>query len=527
MPVIDYALDDLWQPQDVRPGYSGASSPTNPGDSQAPYGNADVDFAPAFRRILADLTASVRPGAPLLPARVHCLGRVAYHFYSPLVINHPVQLLGCGVPHRSGNTRLLFHGIDGIHVRRWPAGDSTVTVGGLYIDGFALEYVGPNKSSEMHTGLICHRPVTAKNLLIRNFPGHGIRVEGNVHDLEALDRANASLTSLEDIDILYCGRSGLRIDGADANVCHVRRLSFAYNGEFGDDQDGFGVYDTSMLGCLYEALHARNNLRANYAIERPAKGVSPSRALLLGCYSEHSATRVDAARSPGPDILRGNCLALSTTGGGAGFEDRLGEGVVLTTAQNRLQVKDVLEVGGKSGASIVLGDATAPATPLAPRQVALFESRAYGQELDRYYITHDPNPSVRSWSFKLGSPGVSVGAFALTDRTHSRPGLPVAPRGLLIGTQPNVPLGQAGGPNGPRRLGSWDPRQENQLAAQFPNALPGDVVLNCLPNKGDYNFQGWVCAFVSTGTALTGPKYWCRFGEGAVGTPAIPAPLRG
>jgi hypothetical protein len=513
--VIEFRLEDYWIEGDVRPGYSGIAikSLTKADDI---WGDPNVDFSPAFARIMTELSGQVTPG-PLKPARILFTGRVAYHFYSTLSVRHPVVLFGIGVPNRSGSNRLIFHECSGIHLRRDPPGPSSVNIGMAVIEGLSIEYAGSPSSDFNYHGIIVHRTSNIHGNSLQRFPGHGIHIEGDVQD-SSIDNANASLSNFSECVVYGCGLSGVWIKGRDANVCLFSGINSFANGARKNPEDGFGFYDESVLGNTYISCHTRNNLRAGY---RAAKflGIAPNRSLYINCYSEHSAEPVDAHMQEGPSLLDGNAMVISSIGEG-GLVDCRGGGVALGTTQNRAQIGTVLGVGGPNQVNVILGDATKRLSgpgidSQVSRQAILFESKAYG-ELSRYFLVHDPSNDVHAWGFKHGSPSVQPMTFGFTDHKHSRPGMPVSPLGVLLGRWPDIPAGSAGGPNGPRRVTYADPRYESTLTTQFPKALPGDIVFNSLPNTGDSNFLCWILTF-DVENGFSGTKHWRRFGVGMIG----------
>jgi hypothetical protein len=513
---VEFRLEDYWRPGDVRPG--GPLTPLEGSDLWAIEGNPDLDFAPAFHRIMAELVARYRPG-PLVPARILFTGRATYHFYATLVANHPVVLHGVGVPNRSGSSRLRFHDCTGIHVCRSPSGPTSTSVGMAVLDGLGLDYAGAATTGAMHHGILIHRTSELRHLSIHGFPGHGLHVEGDAHE-PALDFANVSMTHAYDSTIFGCGRTGVWVKGRDANVCLFSGLNSFANGAANVPGDGFGIYDESVLGNTWFNCHTRNNRVAGY---RAAKflGLAPNRSTFINCYSEHSPEPVPEAFQEGPALLDNNALVITSFGEG-GLADCRGGATVITTTQGRLRIREVASFGGANNVMFLAGDSTvrtAGGDPNASRQAFLVESRADGNEakdISRYYFVHDTKPSVRAWGFKHGSPETNPLTLGFTDGKHLRPGLPVAPRGMLLGTSPNRGTTDPSGPEGPRRIGFLDPRSEKTLRQQFPNALPGDLVWNSLPNHGAFNFLGWILAYEEAD--LKGATRWYRYGEGALGT---------
>lgn len=514
--VTIFRIDDFWQSSDTKPGYSGSpvDSLANPDDI---FGNDNLDHSPAFKRIIDAAAAThTAAGNPLNPVRIVFDTRVTYHFYSTIVINHPVEIIGIGIPNRSGSTRLVFHGCSGFNICRFPNGPSTLSIGMARIEGLAIEYYGSNTSNLEHSGIIVQRTSELYHLLIKGFPFHGIHMEGDVQD-PSIDNANVSLSHVADCVVMNCGRTGVWVKGRDANVCSFSNINSFANGIAHVTEDGYGFYDESVLGNTYLFCHTRNNYLAGYCAAK-FDDVAPNRSMYINCYSEHSAAPVPAAMQEGPALLDNNAMVITSMGDGS-LVDAIGGCCVISSTLGRAQIRDTLEVKGKNDMSTIFGDNKVyPAGDKSPRISFEVESKAYGDgtNLSRYYFVHDPANATNAWCFKHNSQNSNPAPLGFTDAKHLRPGMTVAPAGILIGTSPNKTVARDGLNDGPRRIGYFDPRSETALSNSFPNALPGDLVLNSLPDKGSHNFIGWIFAFENS--TPTGNKKWFRYGENLIGT---------
>jgi hypothetical protein len=514
--TMEFRLEDYWKATDVRPGFSGPRI-DNLGDPTAIEGNPDADFAPAFRRIMKQLTDAHKGGVPA-PARITLTSRVAYHFYSTLEIGHPVEIVGIGVPYRSGSSRMRFHGCSGIHVGVFPAG--SIHVGSAYMEGLSIEYVGSNTSGNFN-GVTLNQTSALTRCSIHKFPGHGLHVEGTLGATDGVTPAgNVSMTYVTMCTVFQCGLSGVWIKGKDAQVMILENVNSFDNGKRGILTDGYGFYDASMLGNTYTACHTRNNLIAGYKADNFAP-LAPNRSTYINCYTEHSADAKPEDNQEGPAQLSKNALVITSNGEG-NLADAEGGASVIYTDEGRLKLRDVVEVRGQNGISTIMGDSKKHDTPAdvnTPRLQSVLVSTAYGTadvDKSKIFHVHDTRRGVRAWATKAGSPDATM-AYGVTDTKHLRPGMLVVPNGLLIGRTLNESIPQ-GDPqnNGPRRIGTHDPRYENGpngLAATFPNPLLGDVVLCTLVNQGSYNFRGWIFASESTGAGFGGSAAWFRFGE--------------
>lgn len=505
--MTEFYIDDYLQSTDKKPGYSGS---LNLADTENIFGEPNADYSYAFGRIMAQLVAGyTNAGFPLNPARIIFTGRSCYHFYSTLVVNHPVELVGIGIPNRSGSNRLVFHDCSGIHVRRFPTGAASFHLGMARVEGVSVEYAGSNLEENEYHGIIVDRTSSITRVLVKGFPAHGIHVEGDVHD-DSIDSANSSLSNFSESVIMQCGKSGFWISGKDAQVCMISAVNSFSNGYRHIAEDGFGFYDASMLGNTYTACHTRNNYKSGYRATK-YQGVAPNRSMYVNCYSEHSPEPVDSAMQEGVALLDNNALVITSMGDGS-LVDAKGGASVITTTLGRIQFRDVAEVQGNNGITATTGSGTEIAdNTLASRQVSQIESHAYSTP-ERIYITHDSQQNTRSWSAKGNSPA-GVNSVGITDSKHLRPNLPIAPKGILLGSALNKTVSENGVADGARRISYYDPRNETTLAGAFPNPLPGDRVFNSLPNSTIYDFDGWVYASDSANV-----KRWFRYNEGFLGT---------
>jgi hypothetical protein len=314
------------------------------------------------------------------------------------------------------------------------------------------------------------------------------------------------------------GRSGVWIQGKDAQVMHIENVNSFANGKRQIDNDGYGFYDASMLGNTYTACHTRNNYIAGYKGDNYALG-APNRSTYTNCYSEHGAQPKPEHSLEGPALLGANALVITSNGDG-NLADAIGGASVIGTTLGRLQFKDVVEVLGKNGVSTITGDSATPINGNGVRLQSMLNSTAYGAgdvNSDKLFNVHDSSKGVRAWAVKPVSP-VGPMVFGITDRKHLHPGLPIAPFGFLIGPYANKVAGVEGDVinDGARRIGMISPDKESLLDDNFPNALVGDVVYSSVVNTGAYNFRGWIRAFDSTGIGTSNPK-WFRFGVNMLG----------
>lgn len=521
MSSIDYRLEDFWQPEDVRPGLATSLVPTSFGDPASPEGQPEIDFSPAFNRLLASLMAAPIAGgyggsSHYKAARIRLDERASYHFYSAITVAHPVALTGFTVPLGGAGTRLRFHGCAGLALRR----SGAKAIGRCLVEGLSLEYepmTGRTPDPTWH-GLSVYWTSTIRDLSVMNFPGHGVHFEGDIFDT-SIENGNVSLSSLKHAQVYGSGLSGVWVRGHDASEIVVENVNSLCNGRSKIDSDGYGFYDESQLGNSYISCHTRNNHLAGYRATW-YKGVSPNRSLFLNCYTERAPAANPATSAEGPPILDSNALVITSKGDGSlvsPLPSVPGRPVatVMHTSTGRLYHQGPVTYGSTQSLQTTLGMQESP-PGISLRGSGFLNSNAYGEgdvNSTKLYQMHDPFPDCQAVGWKtLFTRGPMP--LGVTDGKHTRPNTALAQNGLLLGS-----LG-----DGPRRLGYHDPRYE-VASPQVPPAatlggkfvldrcLPGDLVFNARPGP-TYNFVGWICTIDATGI-----KKWCRFGEGSIGSP--------
>jgi hypothetical protein len=92
-----------------------------------------------------------------------------------------------------------------------------------------------------------------RDVLVGSFGGHGIYVKA---DLSANNGGQASNSQFYDCGAVGNNRSGLMIEGGDANIIQVVGGDYSFNGDW-------GVVDASFLGCTFTGIHTTLNGHPN------------------------------------------------------------------------------------------------------------------------------------------------------------------------------------------------------------------------------------------------------------------------
>jgi hypothetical protein len=541
--MTTYRLEDYLADADVRPGYAGALTARAmlaAADPADPYGAPEIDWAPAFGRIIAQVRASPIGRGPYAtgcyaPAQIDLRSRWVWNFYATLRVTAPVEVVGSYQAKGHAGTRLRCHGCAGIELTHEPlvaGAPPDYYTGRAHLSGLRLEYVRPAGSpapaptapatavpadAERH-GFIVRWQSDGKNLGAVGFPGHGLFLDANVYGPLP---SSASLCVYEKLAFFYNGRSGLRVNGHDANNCVFRDFDCSRNGQSWLPDDGYGVHCTSQLGCTYEYGHTRNNRLGGYRAGRYL-GVSPNQSLFYQCYSEHGASGDPLNFQEGSSVLDGNArvvasiLGASTERTTVASAPGLGKACIELSQQNGTERSGAQRFGRAAGVLTTLGGGASTAPLSTAVRVALdLASDAYATAA-RLFLAHDP--LMKAWGLKPSAAAGPV-AVGMTDYTHARPGRGIAQAGLLYGAGA-TPVGV---------LGSHDPRKEvaapasgatpavtagETIDAKYPHATtagaqltwPGDVVMSSRPSAAQ-PWLGWVCALEADGS-----RAWRRYG---------------
>ena len=184
----------------------------------------------------------------------------AYHFSGPIRLKKAVYLMGS-----TGATRSFYNTIfhfpsnsQGIVVDNWDTdnhsyvyqANRTTGANGSVIEGLAL--LGSSTSRSDSHGIFIRTVCHLKNVHVKGFGGHGIYVCASLGNTGYDGGGNASNCTFTTIGVQESGRSGLCINGSDANVIQVTGGDFVLNGDW-------GIEDNSGLGCSFDTCHTSQN----------------------------------------------------------------------------------------------------------------------------------------------------------------------------------------------------------------------------------------------------------------------------
>jgi hypothetical protein len=182
-----------------------------------------------------------------------------YHFSGPIRLRKAVHLMGSdGASRAAHNTIFRFPpDTQGLvadsnntdNLSYVAPGSQQPSANGSVIEG--IMFSGANTARNDKHGLLIRCYVTLKNVGADQFGGHGIYVFAD-SPIEN-PRGGQASNSL----ILACSaagnrRSGLCIDGGDANIILVE------GGDYSNNED-WGIQDLSFLGCTFTGIHMTGN----------------------------------------------------------------------------------------------------------------------------------------------------------------------------------------------------------------------------------------------------------------------------
>lgn len=313
----------------------------------------------------------------------------AYYFSSTVLItDSTVHLKGVaaqGVENNFGYpTQFVFPpDIVGVRIQGYNNLDGAVTDPGGH--GSILENIvfsprstGTNPNAH---GVFMGCKATIRNCQINNFSGHGLHLFGDVN-IVAFPGSQASVWRM---DNLWCGnnkRSGIRVEGGDANVGLGEHINVIGNGEWGIDDVGF-------LGSTWSTCHARGNVLGPYR-----GGGLNQRSLWLGCYSESGQPPANFTKSA---IVIGGLHAAGIVGDAVRITDDFITGHRLgyagSTAGNRLLMHQA------EYPNLIFGVSIDDTVGLAPHSSFIFypPSGVYG------WTIGDPGNHIDNFAFSITS----------------------------------------------------------------------------------------------------------------------------
>jgi hypothetical protein len=170
-------------------------------------------------------------------------------------LNRAVKLRGCsGAP--SGNSlgasQLKFGpGLGGVRVnyQNFP-GNGKLGADGSLIEGLSLIGAGWNGGPSTAHGIFYNAAVTIRDVTIYNFPGDGLNT---LADAAVTPPSSSSVSLIENVYAVGNGGNGSTTKGGDSNS--ILFLNFKSRGN-----KGWGVYESSFIGCQYVGGYVEGNL---------------------------------------------------------------------------------------------------------------------------------------------------------------------------------------------------------------------------------------------------------------------------
>lgn len=184
-----------------------------------------------------------------------------YHFSGPIRIRKAVRLEGSSAATRANyNTiftfplnsqGLVLDSFDTDNLSYLSYANRQSTGAGTRIEG--IYFRGSNDALNNAHGVLIRAFVVMRDVHVSGFGGNGIYIKA---DLAENHGGQASNSQLYDCGAVGNGRSGLVIEGGDANIVQVVGGDYSFNGDW-------GVADLSFLGCTFTGIHSTQNAQPN------------------------------------------------------------------------------------------------------------------------------------------------------------------------------------------------------------------------------------------------------------------------
>lgn len=252
-------------------------------------GDGTTDNAPMLADALRTIRALDAPGTSRGARLFIPPGR--YRTSETIHIDRGMSLVGASGGGWYGGSRLAFDdGVPGIVVHRY----NTSADGGRgdwsTISDLVIEARGKT-TPDIH-GIDLQARACVERVYVTKFSGCGIHVDSR-------DNTNVNSWRLDNLRIDNCTSHGVFVEGPDSNAGVAINVDSSSNG-------GWGVWDSSFLGCHWFGCHAQSNGLGAYQADGSA-----SATMFLGCYSEGGQP---------PSRITGTALVIGGTHG-AGFTD--------------------------------------------------------------------------------------------------------------------------------------------------------------------------------------------------------------
>lgn len=223
-------------------------------------GDAVTDDIAAFETAIAAMSTvqDLQGGVLYVPTG-------AYRISRTLNITRPLRLLGASARFEDSSVLLFDDGVTGIVT--WHPGMASPDGG--YADGCSIEYLTIRANGRTQPdchGIWMRTPTHVSHCHIRGFSGNGIHVTSEGKGFP--DNWHVTWTRVSQCE------DGIHVDGENTSngVCVA--------GDFQDNR-GWGVFESSFLGCTYIGCHTAENLKGPYFVDE-----GPGVTSLINCYSE-------------------------------------------------------------------------------------------------------------------------------------------------------------------------------------------------------------------------------------------------
>ncbi|MEO7178947.1 MAG: hypothetical protein ABIW83_08885 [Allosphingosinicella sp.] len=191
-----------------------------------------------------------------------------YHFSDAIRIRKAVRLQGSSAGTRANyNTMFTFpadkQGLvldnnDTDNLSYLPYNPNETGGSGTRIEG--INFRGSSTGLNDKHGLLIRAFAVLRDVEVVGFGGHGIYVKASLPVPETPPEqrigGQASNSQFYDCGAVGNNRSGLMIEGGDANIIQVVGGDYSFNGDW-------GVCDLSFLGCTFTGIHTSQNAQPN------------------------------------------------------------------------------------------------------------------------------------------------------------------------------------------------------------------------------------------------------------------------
>lgn len=206
-----------------------------------------------------------------------------------LNLMEPIEIFDKTISIIGNQTKLWSHHNEpAISVKRKDVGSIA------FLSDFSIQNVH-GQTSENH-GVVINVPTQMNNVIISNFSGNGIHMQGNNEK-----GTDVSFSKISNVKVENCRGDGIYIQGADANQSLFYGIDVR-------DNDGWGINDESFLGNQYYGCMAHTNGQPTYYDSDKTKWKGHYRvadanasSTFTNCYGEQDSR---------PSIVNGSTIII-------------------------------------------------------------------------------------------------------------------------------------------------------------------------------------------------------------------------